>query len=393
VQVTPNVITAKKQILDLCPDVVLLDLSCGDTAEKALGLLVELTSRTPPLSVIVTTAQDSLIDRVKIARLGGRGVLQKPVSEIQVLEAVTQVLKNTPSPEAKVMVVDDDPQILTTLQTLLTPWGLKVYTLDNPSRFWEVMTGVNPDLLILDVEMPVVTGIELCRVVRSDTRYSAIPILFLTAHNNTKTRQEVFAAGADDYISKPIVKVELVTRILNRLERTRLLKSLAETDVLTGIDNRPKSIQELNRCIQWSTNYNQPFCFAVVEVDKFKQINQQYGYAVGDAVLSRLGRILRLNFHYEDVVGRWGGTEFIIGMCGMTKVEGTRRLSEVIKNLATSCRDVTCHVSCNKQFCVNFNVGIVQYPEDGADIDTLYRVANEALEQSKAVAQNRLLNN
>ncbi|RUT04313.1 transcriptional regulator [Dulcicalothrix desertica PCC 7102] len=393
VQVTPDVITAKKLIVDMCPDIVLLDLSCGDTAEKALGLLVELTSRTPPLSVIVTTAQDSLIDRVKIARLGGRGVLQKPMSVTQVLEAVTQVLKNTPSPEAKVMVVDDDPQILTALQTLLTPWGLKVYTLDNPSHFWEVMTVVNPDLLILDVEMPEINGIELCQVVRSDTRYSAVPILFLTAHNDTKTRQDVFAAGADDYIIKPIVKVELVTRILNRLERTRLLKSLAETDVLTGIANRPKSIQELNRCIEWSTNYNQQFCFAIVEVDKFKQINQQYGYAVGDAVLSRLGRILRLNFHYEDVVGRWGGTEFIIGMCGMTKVEGTRRLSEVIKNLATSCRDVTCNVSCNKQFCVNFNVGIVQYPEDGADIDTLYRVANEALEQSKAVAQNRLLNN
>ncbi|OKH56083.1 transcriptional regulator [Calothrix sp. HK-06] len=393
VQITPNVITARNLIVDLCPDIVLLDLSCGDTTEKALGLLVELTSRTPPLSVIVTTAQDSLIDRVKIARLGGRGVLQKPVSVTQVLEAVTQVLKNTPSPEAKVMVVDDDPQILTALQSLLTPWGLKVYTLDNPFCFWEVMTVVNPDLLILDVEIPEINGIELCQVVRNDTRYSAVPILFLTAHNDTKTRQEVFAAGADDYISKPIVKVELVTRILNRLERTRLLKSLAETDVLTGIANRPKCIQELNRCIQWSQNYNQQFCFAIVEVDKFKQINQQYGYAVGDAVLSRLGRILRLNFHYEDVVGRWGGTEFIIGMSGMTKVEGSRRLSEVIKNLATSCRDVTCHVSCNEQFCVNFNVGIVQYPEDGADIDTLYRVANEALEQSKAVAQNRLLNN
>lgn len=308
VQVTPDPIVAKKLITDLCPDIVLLDLCCSDTIEKALELLVELTSRTPPLSVIVTTAQDSLIDRVKIARLGGRGVLQKPVSETQVLEAVTQVLQNTPSPEAKVMVVDDDPQILTALQTLLTPWGIKVYTLDNPSRFWEAITTVNPDLLILDIKMPEVNGIELCQVVRSDARYSAMPILFLTARNDTKTMQEVFAAGADDYISKPIVKVELVARILNRLERTRLLKSLAETDVLTSIANRSKSIQELTRCIQWSQNYHQPFCFAIVEVDKFKQINQQYGYAVGDSVLSRLGRILRLNFHYEDVVGRWGGS-------------------------------------------------------------------------------------
>ncbi|BAZ18075.1 multi-component transcriptional regulator [Calothrix sp. NIES-4071] len=389
VQVTPNPIAAKKLIGDLCPDVVLLDLSCSDTAEKALGLLVELTSRTPPLSVIVTTAQDSLIDRVKIARLGGRGVLQKPVSETQVLEAVTQILQNSCSQEAKVMVIDDDPQILTALDTLLTPWGVKVYSLDNPSRFWEMMTAVNPDLLILDVKMPEVNGIELCQVVRSDARFSALPILFLTAQNDTKTRQEVFAAGADDYISKPIVKVELVTRILNRLERTRLLKSLAETDVLTGVANRYRSIQELTRCIQWSQNYHQPFCFAILEIDKFKQINQQYGYATGDSILSRLGKILRLNFHYEDVVGRWSGTEFILGMCGMTKVEGQRRLSEVIKNL----RQVQFTVNSDNRFSVNFNTGFVQYPEDGADIDTLYRVASEALERSKVAAQNRLLNN
>jgi diguanylate cyclase (GGDEF)-like protein len=386
-QVACDPIGAKKLITDLQPDIVLLDLSSGDT-EEALKLLVELTSRTPPLSVIVITAEDSLIDRVKIARLGGRGVLQKPVLETQVLEVVTQILQNTPSPSAKVMVVDDDPQILTALQALLTPWGLKVYTLDNSYRFWEVITDVNPDLLILDVEIPGVNGIELCQVVRNDTRFSTLPILFLTAYNDTKTRQEVFAAGADDYISKPIVKIELVTRILNRLERTRLLKNLVETDVLTGISNRPKSIQELTRCIQWSHNYNQPFCFAIVEVDKFKQINQQYGYAVGDSVLSRLGRILRLNFHYEDVVGRWGGTEFIIGICGMTKADGTRCLNEIIKNL----RQVE-FIGNEQKFCVSFNIGIVQYPEDGADIDTLYKAANEVLERSKLAAHNRLLNN
>jgi diguanylate cyclase (GGDEF)-like protein len=389
VQVASNSIAASKLITDFCPDIVLLDLSYNDTTEQALSLLVELTNRIPPLSVVVTTAQDSLIDRVKIARLGGRGILQKPVSEAQVLETVTQVLQNTPEAEARVMVVDDDPHMLNTLQNLLTPWGLKVYTLENPLCFWDVMTAVNPDLLILDVEMPEINGIELCQVTRSSPRWSGVPILFLTAHRDAKTRQQIFAAGADDYISKPIVKAELVTRILNRLERTRLLKSLAETDVLTGVANRSKSIHELTRCIQWCQSYHQPFCLAIVEVDKLKQINQQYGYALGDEILSRLGRILHLNFHSsEDVVGRWGGNEFVLGMCGMTKTEGWRRLSEVIKNL----RQIE-FTAGNDKLRVTFNAGIAQYPQDGASLDALYQAANVVIEQALLLGKNQFLSN
>ncbi|MBF2063123.1 MAG: response regulator [Calothrix sp. C42_A2020_038] len=382
IQGTCDPMTARNLIEDSCPDIVLLDLSYSDTVESTLSLLTELTNRTPPLPVVVTTARDSLIDRVKIARLGGRGVLQKPTSSIQVLKMVTQVLQNTRVAEARIMVVDDDPQILTALHNLLTPWGCKVYTLADPLCFWEVMTAVAPDLLILDVQMPEINGIELCKVVRSDSRWSGVPILFLTAHKDAKTRQQVFIAGADDYISKPIVKAELVTRILNRLERTRLLKSLAETDVLTGVANRSKSIQELTRCIQWSQTYHQPFCLAIVEVGKLKQINQQYGYVVGDRVLSRLGRILRLNFHSEDVVGRWGGTEFVVGICGMTRIEASRCLSEVIKSLHQS--DTTTIDT----LYLTFNTGIAQYPEDGADVEALYRVANAVLEQQKAAETN-----
>lgn len=388
VQVTSNPIEAKQIITNCCPDIVIIDLSSSDTAEKALSLLAELTNRTPPLSVIVTTAQDSLIDRVKIARLGGRGVLQKPVSAIKVMEMVTQVLQNTHAiAESRILVVDDDPHILTILKTLLTPWGLKVYTLENPLRFWEVIASVNPSLVILDVQMPEISGIELCQVLRSDPYWSGVAVLFLTAHKDAKTRQQVFTVGADDYISKPIVKAELITRILNRLERTRLLRSLAQTDVLTGVANRLKSIQELNRCLQSSQTYNQPFCFAIVEVDDLKWINQTYGYATGDSILSSLGRVLRLNFHTENVVGRWGGTEFVVGINGMNKIEGQERLSEVIKNL----RQLKFISGDENLFRVCFNLGIAQYPEDGANIEALYQFANAVIQNN--CQENRIFNN
>jgi DNA-binding response OmpR family regulator len=93
-------------------------------------------------------------------------------------------------------------------------------------RFWDTLRATRPDLLILDVNMPEINGIEICRAIRNDASWQALPILFLTVSNDADTMQQVFAAGADDYLTKPIVGEELLTRINNRLKRNRLLQTL-----------------------------------------------------------------------------------------------------------------------------------------------------------------------
>jgi PAS domain S-box-containing protein len=135
--------------------------------------------------------------------------------------------QNTTQTEAHLLAVDDDPQILGILPALLNPWGFQVTTLDDPRRFQETLAATSPDLLILDVEMPHINGIDLCQAVRSDSRWSDLPILFLTVHNDAAILERVFGAGADDFVSKPIVGPELVTRIINRLERINLLRRTA----------------------------------------------------------------------------------------------------------------------------------------------------------------------
>ncbi|BAY22599.1 multi-component transcriptional regulator [Calothrix sp. NIES-2100] len=374
-QIAPDAIAARELMTENSPDVVLLDLSTSDTTETTLALLAELNANQSPIPVLVLTDKDSLLDRVKVARLGGSGILQKPVSPNQVLDTVTQILQRTRSTQARVMVVDDDPHILSALQTLLMPWGLKVYTLENPLRFLEAIAVAQPDLLILDVEMPAVSGIELCQVIRNEPRWSGLPILFLTAHNDTKTRQQVFLAGADDYISKPIVEPELMTRILNRLERSRWLRNLAELDGLTLVANRRKSTEDLNRYLQLSQGHQQPFCFAIVELDNLKAINHQYGHVVGDRVLSRLGELLRQTFHTQDVVGRWGGTEFVVGMAGMTKSDGTQRLLELLKNW----HQIEFTSANGENFHATLSTGVVEYPQDGANLQALYQAADAVL--------------
>jgi DNA-binding response OmpR family regulator len=126
-----------------------------------------------------------------------------------------------------VLVVDDDLRVLTVLQALLVPWGLKVTTLSNPQQFWEVLHQAQPDLLIIDVEMPLIGGLDLCQDIRNQPDWSQLPIICLTSHLDPSLIQQVFAIGADDFVTKPVVGPEIISRITNLMERqqTQQLKT------------------------------------------------------------------------------------------------------------------------------------------------------------------------
>jgi DNA-binding response OmpR family regulator len=219
---------ARNAISQQPPDAILLDLTFSRTQENGLSLLAELLREKPEIPVMIFSGHNQLSDRIEVARLGASGFLHKSIPPADILKAVAQVLDQAGPAEAKVMVVDDDVHLLAALQVILQPWGFQVTTLDDPEKFWEVLETTCPDLLILDVEMPGYSGIELCLAVRNDLRWSKLPVLFLTAHSESEIVRQMFVAGADDYVNKPIVQPELIARLLNRLERTQLRHRLAQ---------------------------------------------------------------------------------------------------------------------------------------------------------------------
>ena len=201
------------------PTVVLLKIVFPDGED--LAFLQELHQHKPLLPIVVIIEDAQFLERLEVVRRGGNLILQHPVTPTEVIAAVTQLTANA-GRNAKVMVVDDDPQILLSIELSLVPWGFQLTTLDNPQQFWTVLEQVNPDLLVLDIEMPDINGIELCQLLRSDRRWQKLPVLFLTVHQDRKTQHQAFAIGADDYICKPVVGSELASRIINRLERSRI---------------------------------------------------------------------------------------------------------------------------------------------------------------------------
>ncbi|MBU7585194.1 MAG: response regulator [Nostoc sp. TH1S01] len=220
IEVALNWESIQHQVSQL-PKVVLLYLNEQASMPKSLKLLNKLKQQFPNTPIFVIAEQDNLTQRVAVARLGVQGFLPKPTTK-EVFQLITQVLPQSPARAGKVMILDDDPMVLEILSNLLQSWGLKVQTLQNPQKFWEALVSTTPDLLMIDLEMPTYSGIDLCRVVRQDPHWVNLPILVVTAHTDIKSVQKVLAAGADDFIGKPVVGTDLIHRVISRIDRYRV---------------------------------------------------------------------------------------------------------------------------------------------------------------------------
>ncbi|MCC5632373.1 response regulator [Nostoc sphaeroides CHAB 2801] len=179
-----------------------------------------LAQRYPGLPIVVISDRSELCDRLEAMRRGGKLFLTAPIAPEQVIDTVVNLLRGNEITK-KVMILDDDQDWLHTLPTLLKPWGFQVTTLADPQQFWTILEAVSPDALILDVNMPQISGFELCQILRSDPHWQRLPVLFLSVLTDSASQNQAFTVGADDYLCKPVKGVELANRILRRLQRVK----------------------------------------------------------------------------------------------------------------------------------------------------------------------------
>jgi diguanylate cyclase (GGDEF)-like protein len=368
------------------PAIVLLDLGVrGHPVDDAYDLLAELSTAPARVSVLVLTDEGTFTDRVHAARRGSSAFLAKSLTPDELVSAVEQFRARARLAATRVLVVDDDPVVLDTMRVVLKGHDLEVATLADPLRFWETLEEVAPELLILDMDMPGVNGPDLCRTVRNDPRWGRLAVMFAAARADADTVELAFNAGADDYIAKPIVGPELLARVANRLERVRLYRVQAESDSLTGLSNRIASEEGLKRLAALSERSREPCSVVMLDVDRFKLVNDTHGHAVGDSVLRRMGACLRREFRGNDVVGRWGGEEFVVGMYGVTRENAVLRLTDVLERFGGE--EFT---GADGVFRVSFSAGVAEYPLDGGDPGAVCQAADVALYRAKAAGRARV---
>jgi diguanylate cyclase (GGDEF)-like protein len=220
--------------------------------------------------------------------------------------------------------------------------------------------------------------------------------VLLTAFGDRSHALEGMQAGADDYLSKTLdvddlnlrlVAAERVSGLHKRLaEQDARLRALAEVDQLTQLANRHKSTEMLTHLLGLARRQHVPFSLVVVDVDHFKQVNDRFGHATGDEVLRHLSRTLRGSFRDEDVVARWGGEEFVVGMYGIATGDGVTRLYRVLETV----RRESFTAPDGSEFEVTFSAGVAEFPRNGSDLQSLYRSADAALYGAKDAGRARV---
>ena len=279
---------------------------------------------------------------------------------------------------ARILVVDDEPAISAGLTTLLGRRGMVVTGVNDPLRFWNIIAEAKPGLILLDLEMPKISGTELCRAIRSDRRWSELPVVFLTGHTDPDSVRRLFAAGADDYVGKPFVPAELIMRIESRLTGVKARRGPEKIDPVTGLSTAKRTTEVIERFLKLARRKSDPYSVAVLEVDAFPDLVRTHGRSVGDRILRAIGELLPKNFRGEDVVGWWGwwaGAEFMIGMYGSSKEHSAIKLAQICTRISEQIfkadDGTTVQVACSG--------GVAQYQIDGDTVDALRESGLEAL--------------
>jgi diguanylate cyclase (GGDEF)-like protein len=251
-----------------------------------------------------------------------------------------------------ILVADDEPVNRALIQRRLEREGYRVLTAQNGSEAVEKTRDALPDLVILDVMMPEMDGMDACRLIKEDEKTRDIPIIFLSARDETEMKVSGLTLGANDYISKPFKAEELLARVrvAIRLKRERdKLRTSAEeatvraevaqeramTDALTGLLNRYGLQHVLAREHAETRRYNRPLSCLMIDLDNFKTINDTYGHTIGDLALRQVAGILSEAVRGSDTVFRYGGEEFLV-LLPETDLEGAAALGEKIRATASS---------------------------------------------------------
>ena len=238
----------------------------------------------------------------------------------------------------QVLVIDDAPDIRVLLKVLLRRDDVTVLSAPNAREGIDLAVARTPDVILLDLDLPSVSGFEVCRQLKANPRTRSIPVIFVTGARGTDKKIEAFDAGAVDYVTKPFDLDELRARVRVALREKRERDALAadaELDPLSGIGNRRAFERHLAARIAAHHALGEDTALVMVDVDHFKSINDRFGHPFGDKVIQTTAALLAASTRSSDVVCRIGGEEFALLLPG-APLEGAQRLAERLRTRLAS---------------------------------------------------------
>jgi len=287
-----------------------------------------------------------------------------------------------------ILVVDDTTTNLDILVELLSEYDV-IDTVSGKEAL-SIVENEEVDLILLDIMMPDMDGYEVCQKLKSNVNTKDIPIIFITAKTDEESIEKAYSIGGSDYVTKPFRPKELLARVNRELQLKRYqeeLKVLASTDSMTKLYNR-RYFNELSKNILNGERPNAcELSLIILDIDKFKHVNDTYGHQIGDEVIVFVANMLRKNQRESDILCRYGGEEFVI-LLPETSLKNAVFVAEKIRK-----RIETTHVCIGEEECFKITVSIGVSKIDIANestIDNALNRADNALYEAKSLGRNRV---
>lgn len=335
--------------------------------------------------LICLSRDGSLAARLAGARFGCQGYVVLPADSAQLPDTLDRLIAQDMGDAGRVLIIEDSPSSATFYSRALQQAGLQTRVITNPMQVLDSLQELPPELILMDVYMPGASGEELARVIRQQDAYLGIPIVYLSAESDPVRQREAMAQGGDEFLEKTIPPELLISAVKTRIAHYRRLRRLIVRDSLTGLLNHSHFKERLRVELARCRRGHKPLTLAMLDIDHFKQVNDNYGHPTGDRVLRALARLLRQRLRSTDMIGRYGGEEFAIALPDTQPEEAVALLNtlrELFANMPQSNRDTV--------FQCTFSAGAATYtPEQ--DSESLLRQADQALYRAKQEGRNRVV--
>ena len=290
---------------------------------------------------------------------------------------------NTAPQRHKVLIVDDDHDLSSRYSLVLRGAEMLVEVVNDPQQLFEAMTHFNPEVLLLDVNMPGCSGPELAQMVRFNDDWLRVPIIYLSAETDIARQMSALIKAGDDFITKPISDNSLITTVFARAQRARLLSNALSRDSLTGLLKHADIKEQVALEQERSLRSGKAASVVMLDIDHFKQVNDNYGHVVGDSVIRALANLLRQRLRRIDSLGRYGGEEFLAVLPDCSGEQAVRIVDE-IRQQFSAIRFAGEH----DEFSVTLSAGIAC--AQGQSPDQLMEQADRALYLAKHSGRNQV---
>ncbi|MGQ5523421.1 GGDEF domain-containing response regulator [Chitinimonas sp. PSY-7] len=285
----------------------------------------------------------------------------------------------------RVLVIEDSPTATRLIVRALGESGIECSAIADPIDALTLLKRYQPDLILMDMYMPGCTGVEAARVIRQHTEFLSIPIVYLSAETDVALQIDALRLGGDHFLTKPFNPVILTAIVRTKIERYRSLRRSMFHDSLTGLLNHTSSKQRLDVAIGNITSDQESLSVAMIDIDHFKKVNDTYGHPVGDQIIRSLAWLLKQRLRKSDIVGRYGGEEFMVGLPNANGAQAFQVLDRIRRDFSQ-----IKHPYNDTWFHTTFSCGIACYPAITSS-EALVKSADEALYEAKRGGRNQVV--